>query len=426
MEKLVSELRTLCRPLQLAVLVVLTSAPVSCGKDWSASRTMASVRPEGPDPGEPVQPPPHSGRIPEYYVAGVKYPQDYDWIRDPQYGTVDCTMFLMKDGDRILEFGVGYEYSISPDADMARCIGDHIYTDYSTSGETVVKKDGQELFRYPGREMMAGFIVRDGTGILTLGVPREGHGWTLRKNGAVVSSSDKGYPVSHLYLDGETAVFGWKIPENDLYGQEETYCIVRDGIPEAVASGTGDDGQETVDFLQHDNVLYILYLDKSGNAYLRADGEDRDLELPEGASLHSLEGLLSDSLAVYVFGEIETAAGELRNVLWKGSRIRQVFDADVAVSACYPDGDRLGATGYLRDDRTSPVYFLDGEYASLPSGYGFIPENSADFADGHFCLILMPLETGIPPVYVIDGKVHILDINGYLLSIGRLWTESPN
>lgn len=400
--------------------VLLAATLVSCSMDWGA-RTSRPMLPDVPDQaGLPGTLP--SSMVLEYYVAGVEYPPGYDWVRDPQYGTVDCTMFLMKDGERILEFGVGYGYGVSPDADMSRCIGDHIYTDYSTSGETVIRKDGQELFRYPGREMLEGFILQDSTVIYTLGVPREGDGWAFRKNGTVVCSSDAGLPVTGLYMDGDVPVFGYKVPENDFHGRKEAFFIVRDGVPREVPS----EGKEIVDFLQHGGVLHVLYLDQDGKACLSSGDVAGELALPEGALLHSLDGLQTDSLAVYTLGEIETAGGEIRNVLWKGMEIREIFDAEVSVTACYPDGDRLGATGHRRDEWASPVYFLDGEYTFLEPGYGFVSGSFADFSGGHFCLLLLPEESGRPPVYVVDGKTFVVDINGYLFSIGRLWTESPS
>ena len=42
-----------------------------------------------------------------------------------------------------MKLPVGEEYHISPDPDMHRVIEGHLYTDYSTDKETIIKKDGQ-------------------------------------------------------------------------------------------------------------------------------------------------------------------------------------------------------------------------------------------------------------------------------------------
>ena len=94
-----------------------------------------------------------------YYLAAAVYPDGYDWLKDPQYGSVDCEILLLEeDGDEVLRFQTGHEYGISTDADMIRCSGAHVFTDYSTEGETVIGRDGEEIFRYPGREMLKGFL----------------------------------------------------------------------------------------------------------------------------------------------------------------------------------------------------------------------------------------------------------------------------
>ena len=97
----------------------------------------------------------------ELYVTGVEYPEGYDWKADSDYGYVACTVFLMKDGERIVELDVDDRDMVASDADMHRCFGGHLYTDYSTESETVIKKDGDEMFRYPDRELICGFQVID-------------------------------------------------------------------------------------------------------------------------------------------------------------------------------------------------------------------------------------------------------------------------
>ena len=88
------------------------------------------------------------------YVTEMDYPDGYDWRADQEKGNVRCSLVVFADGLPMMKVPVGDAYETSPDPDMHRMIGGHLYTDYSTDSTTVIKKDGKEIFRYRGREMM--------------------------------------------------------------------------------------------------------------------------------------------------------------------------------------------------------------------------------------------------------------------------------
>ena len=353
--------------------------------------------------------------IPLYYVAGVRYPDGYDWRRDPEYGTVECRMFLMQGENRILEFDVGYDYGVSSDADMARCIGEHVYTDYSTAAETVIKKDGKEMFRYPGREMISGFFI-DGAGTVhTLGAPREGSGWSYRRNGKAVFSSDEGFPAAGFHFDGSVPVFCYRLPGDDFTGQKEAWYLVRGEMETAIP--LPGQGCLVKDCLSLNGNLYVLYRDEGGNTGLLRNYEMMELIPPENTVVSGLTGLESDGLSAYVLGEVSGPGGTVCSVLWKEENVCRIFDPEVGITACYPEEGGFGAIGYDRIS-AAPVVFTGGEYVALPENYVFVPENPAEFQNGHYCLLLMPSESSDPPIYVIDGETYTMDINGYVFSAG--------
>ena len=74
------------------------------------------------------------------YITGIEYPQGYNWMPDLGSNAEGAVLFLMKEDERVLEIPVGYGHCVSADADMHRCIDGHLYTDFSTDQETVVKK----------------------------------------------------------------------------------------------------------------------------------------------------------------------------------------------------------------------------------------------------------------------------------------------
>ena len=158
---------------------------------------------EQPSPDSQVEDPEPPVKVRDtLYVTGVEYPDGYDWYQDSEYGEVRCFIFLEKEGKKILRVPVGYEYETASDVDMHRCFDGHLYTDYSSDTETVVKKDGEEIFRYKGREMLVSFYVRNAD-VYTLGVARSGEdGLTLRKNGKVEAFYETGVLLSGFREDG--------------------------------------------------------------------------------------------------------------------------------------------------------------------------------------------------------------------------------
>ena len=185
------DMRKICQAIASILLCLVSCTPVDLTSRMSYVIKDSSL--EGPEPAGP-------DIVPVFFIAGLEFGAGYDWRRDPDYGFSDCTMFLESGGARLVGFEVGYESEVSSDADMVRCIGGHVYTDFSTDTETVIKRDGAELFRYPCREMILSLLPTD-EGICTLGVPREGSGWTYRCNGVLVGSASTGIPERMLYED---------------------------------------------------------------------------------------------------------------------------------------------------------------------------------------------------------------------------------
>ena len=113
-----------------------------------------------------------------WYVTGFDYPEGYDWMADPEAGSVKCSLIVYANAVPMLKVPVGKEYQISADPDMHRMIGGDLYTDYSTDSMTVIKKNGKSLFRYHGREMIVGMYV-ECDDVYTLGQSRNGSGFSV-------------------------------------------------------------------------------------------------------------------------------------------------------------------------------------------------------------------------------------------------------
>ena len=124
----------------------------------------------------------HSGSISEKsicYMTALDYQKGYDWRADPAEGDVKCSIVVYADGVPVMKVPVGAEYETSGDPDMHRIIDGHLYTDYSTDAETIIKRDGKTLFGYDGRESLRGMEVVDDD-VYTLGQNRDGDGFSFR------------------------------------------------------------------------------------------------------------------------------------------------------------------------------------------------------------------------------------------------------
>lgn len=353
-----------------------------------------------------------------YYLAAAVYPDGYDWLKDPQYGSVECEILLLEeDGDEVLRFQAGHEYGISTDADMIRCSGAHVFTDYSTEGETVIGRDGEEIFRYPGREMLKGFLEYGGTTVFTLGVPREGGGWRFRKNGAVMAASEEGVLTSGLYQDEGKTVFTSSVTYEEGYQTLTMHYIVQDGVMSQVKAP--ETGQDIVDIRMWKGEVCMLAQTADGSSgWLYRNYMPYELEAPDGMSLKGADSILADSCSVYVLGRAEDADGDVRAVLWRDMSVHVVFEKSFKVVACYPDGGKAAAVGYYDDDWSNQYLYLDGNYIGLPEGYVLISSGMGNFMNGRYCIGLNPMDPSLPPAYVLDGQIYEIPVNGCLLGLG--------
>lgn len=179
------------------------------------------------------------------YMTGVEFPEGYDWRRDSSFGEVNGRLVLFRDSIRVLEIpaGAGSIASLAPD--LHHLCGGHIYTESCTEEGTVIGRDGEMLFSYPGRELLCGLLV-EGDDVYTLGRSRSGQGFSLRRNGVEVFSRPDGgiaaqfsarpdYPSGALYRDERHMCFSYWRPSGD----DKEWYVVKDGTESPVAVPDG-------------------------------------------------------------------------------------------------------------------------------------------------------------------------------------------
>lgn len=167
-------------------------------------------------------------------LSGVRFAMDYDWRQDSNYGAEDFEVLLYRDFEPVIEIPSSSGL-VSPDPDTHHIIGGQLYTEFATADKTRLARDGKMLLGFDGRELFKG-ILPDGDDIYTLSESRDGNGFSLRRNGEVLFSRERGSvfgdlsdpsyrPYGALYKDDGAICFCYR----DGGGKDEAYYFVRDG-----------------------------------------------------------------------------------------------------------------------------------------------------------------------------------------------------
>lgn len=365
------------------------------------------------------------------YVTAVSYPSGYEWQKDSSGTSASCVIQLYANGVKKVEVPAGAGWYASPDADMHRCAGGHLYTDYSTDRETVISCDGNELFRYPGREMICGFMVEDGE-VYTLGQNRSGSGVSLRRNGDVVFSSTAGQvigsilnscsPTGALYEDGGKKVFCYRKSVDPQSGNYSSYYVVRDGHAEQIM--LDNNITKVYDIRQIGGVLHIV-ADLPGSFH--------------SPMLFAGDDVISMTVPGYGFSLVNC------RLIWSGEKVAirtdvtydgwQTFNSVLIFSSSdqfrpgeycravdfYMDGDEFACV-YTRESEyvTGIVYTSEGGYFGCASPGGpFVMMNGdcGKFVGGVLYAGLSPGIPGEYPVIVRGNSLEYLKINGYITSL---------
>lgn len=397
-----------------AASLVLAVAAASCGT-VELERTSGAA---GVLPADTLQQE-AAGKEKYLYVTGIEYPDGYDWHSDSGYGHVACTLFLMKGGERILELPVEDESFISSDHDMHRCVGGHLYTDYSTDAGTVISKDGVEMFRYPDREMICGMMV-DGDDIYTLGVPRTGDGWTYRKNGMILMVKASGHPMTDLREDRGKLWFAYAEPIAYDGGVRYRCYLAVDGTASPV--GVAEDMEAVDDVLLYDGTLYYT---------ARAEGISGHL-VYVGGNIHEVDkGIADETLdcrvyydggsCIYVSGKKCFDSSGRYDTLWKNFKYMFSY-ADNRVAAYYIDGDFINYILLTQDSsgRDRMAVFRNDILVGMGDyeyDHTFLGSQCSCSEDGHMYVALHPVQPGVRPAILLDDEVKEYDFNGYFTSV---------
>lgn len=347
-----------------------------------------------------------------WYAVGVDYPEDYDWRSDGQKGSVKCSLVVFANGIPMMKVPVGEEYEVSADPDMHRMIGNSLYTDYSTDGETVIKKDGVQMFRYSGREMIVDMAV-DEEDIYTLGQNRDGHGFAFRKNGEVLLDRSVGYVFPRIQEGDSGYSFAFCETIGSGKDMQERYFHYSGGGVSQVA--VREDVKKVWDIILHEGkVCYVASMVGISAPVLSAGGEMNTLGLPLGTEVVSCRFVSGSGLSME--GVISKKGSALFSGIWEETRLVKMFSSGYTVAAMCAGMDDVCCVLNRPDALSQGLIYRCGESLAMPEGYMSMGGRSLAMVDGILYVGLTAERKDSASVWV-DNEMKPLKINGFISHI---------
>ena len=384
-------------------LLVLVLVPACESPDWFSpfnnprSQVMAPLyypdsRP-GPNPGV-------AAGDTSVFVSGVRVPSGYDWQRDTAIGLGRGELVLFKDMKEVLALPTGYAECVSTDPDTHHIIQGHLYSEFSTLERTVVKRDGETVLEYDGREFLVGLLEKDGV-FYTLGRLRSGDGFTYRKNGEILlyvedglpygSFLDSSYPeTGALYLDGGKVYFAYR---SNRFGRSSH--IVEDGKDNLVDVFAQSISMEDVKIIG--GKLYCVGI-VPGSGILQYRNYTGNPTAESSYVWTSCRVIGSGSKVIY--------AGTGRSQYASGSSTL-LLAADTGSVSVKDSGDWF----FCLDEDT--LYLNPSAY----EGYYFFSSSCVAYCGGKAYEALTP-QDGSSPFLRVAGKEYEIGLNGFLTAVG--------
>ena len=343
------------------------------------------------------------------YLTAVRFPDGYAWDLDTCTVDGEVWIDLYRDGDRVRSLPAG----ASIHQDMHRYKGGHLYLDWSTDTETVVSRDGAELFRFEGREAVRGFLVRE-DGVHTLGQDRDGNGFTYRIDGRIVYRSETGAVLGGTNTPGAPGGAFTECGDDVFYAcclfsdRGKEYHVMRNA--ERYLSFPASEG--TRDVLVTDGTVSRVR-SKPRSLVLEVNGKETRLVLSGGEScLWSRLVSWEDDVLALVCAQ---RSGGKRYFLQSAGGKTFTPVAGETVSDVLSDGERMGWT--VTDARGDLLRFRWGDGRVTEGTGGFLASGGcALLRDGRLFLALTGRD-GAPNRLQEDGIHTDFPFNGYFTSV---------
>lgn len=358
-------------------------------------------------------------RLPSVYYTALEFPAWADWREGDLRG---AEVVLYKDGKEQLRVPVGD----NPDPERHRARDGHLWTDYIEGRETVLERDGVQVLRYNGEEVLMGFLL-EGPHIHTLGQLPGGQGFTYRIDGREVFSDPAGIAVGSL---NQREWEGGALMKDSLYGVCYSY-----GIP----FRSGEKTQWEYRTMRGDSCLKVVPKGTSerlfdirmlGGAVYRSEQRSKStttlclvqdnnyfsLDIRSGELPHLAQLVLLPDGRMGIKG-YSRGLDRWRNAFWyRGSQglVYKVFSEE-DIPDLYVEGEHLAYCTTI-DGKVSTVV-QDGRQLNIaPMAYRLATPLCARWHQGDFLLLLSSV-SGTDHLVVHGDTFAHFSFNGYFTSI---------
>lgn len=346
----------------------------------------------------------------ELYAAALVFPKDYDWRRDPSGGNVTPDLVFYHDTSVVFRKPTGNGTLLLPDGDMHRISGNHLFSECSTDTQTIILKDGEEIFRWDGREILWDLWEINGN-IYTLSTARDGTGWSYRCNGEILIKQDYGRFLSEFYKDAGHLCFDYAM------------AIVKDvsGIPDR--NYHVSDGEDSLIVVPADIKKVLAAKMKNGefNYIAIITGYDK-LIWQDGRNAYVLEeekiGDFPDCKLLEIGDEtIAMAKLDERDCLWdaKGNKIFTTIGSRI-YSICEKSPHLCYAISSTNGLSNVEIYY--DEYSErIQSRYIMLSPSALCCDDYGFAVGLNDTKDSYRPMILRGKKTLNYDFNGYFICL---------
>ena len=343
------------------------------------------------------------------YLTAVDYPPGYDWRSDPGDGSVKSNLMLFADGIPVLKIPVGKEYMVSSDQQRHRVLDGHLYTDYTDSVHTVVKKDGRLLYSYDCAETVDLMLVRKGKAH-TLCTPLAGGGFRYRVDGQLMLERSTGQYYSQFTILGDTVCFFFSqkiMTEGGL--KENTYCV-KDG--KVSKMDFGSDVSKVWDVTLRNGKVYAVVSYEDGTGPVLLNGDKKEI-VNYFLSQNMMYCRFMDSERVCVNARcIYATSNYMSDFLWFEDAFWHLYRTAQPLSCIYVDDDSFNAT-INPEGSWLGLIFKGTRVHDMPEGY-FVRGRNPMVKKDSLLMVGLTSKTGGPPLVWIDESLDTLDVNGYI------------
>lgn len=352
------------------------------------------------------------------YSSAFDYPENYKWQSDTESGTVRCSLVVFMEEMPILKVPVGEDYKVSSDPDMHRLIDGHLYTFFASADETVIKKDGRPYLSYPQPEIISDFRIINGV-VHTLGLKRDGGGFSYRVEGEQVLSRDDGYVFDRIMYEDTTVCVAFLEPIKVEEGILERYYLMKNGKVSQIA--LRDDIKRVWDVVySNGELLYLASLTGVSHPVLVFEDNITALSIPPGLAL--LDCNISQLVSGTGVEAICSDGQQLQEVVWDTKGKMSIYPKGMTMSAVSYNGDELSFALNPFQQNETGIIINSGESVMMPEGYACMSRRAMDYSSGILSVGLSS-PTGQVPVIWKDGRITQLDVNGYISCVSCVQVE---